>query len=224
MNLSVAGQTLAIPVYVNPTAGPEQALGGYKLSICLPPPDVRSARRAARSRARSSSTRCSRSQRLHDADGGGLVKWETLFTPYNPGVGTVNRAGTFEARAFVPLPIILGVHVKYKKKKAARTSAVRQGRRRAGSRPAGSLTRLGSPRSAREAATRRSDADRQLDRSPASCKLEEDDLLPDHGSVGERDYTPQGCAEPADAVRPRRLRPATLSPWSAKSVVVKLNK
>ena len=40
MNLSVAGNTLAIPVYVNPTAGPEQALGGYKLSICLPPPDV----------------------------------------------------------------------------------------------------------------------------------------------------------------------------------------
>jgi len=30
MNLSVAGNTLAIPVYVNPTAGPEQTLGGYK--------------------------------------------------------------------------------------------------------------------------------------------------------------------------------------------------
>ena len=28
MNLSVAGQTLAMPLYVNPTAGAEQALGG----------------------------------------------------------------------------------------------------------------------------------------------------------------------------------------------------
>ena len=48
--------------------------------------------------------------------GAGLVKWETLFTPYNPGKGTPNLAGTFEARAFVPLPILLGAHVSYVKK------------------------------------------------------------------------------------------------------------
>src|SRR3954451_8324865 len=41
MNLSVAGQTLAIPIYVNPTNGaPDQSLGGFRQSICLPPPDV----------------------------------------------------------------------------------------------------------------------------------------------------------------------------------------
>ena len=40
LNLSVAGNTLQVPLYVNPTTGPEQALGAYKLSICLPPPDV----------------------------------------------------------------------------------------------------------------------------------------------------------------------------------------
>ena len=119
MNLSVAGNTLAIPVYVNPTAGPEQTLGGYKLSICLPPPDV----------PLGTPGRAFQGAQLLDAKltlnnifttptGGGLIKWETLFTPYNPGVGTINKAGTFEARAFVPLPIILGVQVKYKNKKA----------------------------------------------------------------------------------------------------------
>src|SRR4051794_24996540 len=40
LNLSVAGQTIALPLYVNATAGAETALGSYKLSICLPPPDV----------------------------------------------------------------------------------------------------------------------------------------------------------------------------------------
>ena len=32
LNLSVAGQTIALPLYVNPTAGAEQGLGAYKLS------------------------------------------------------------------------------------------------------------------------------------------------------------------------------------------------
>ena len=46
----------------------------------------------------------------------GVLRWETLFTPYNPGKGTPNLAGTFEARAFVPLPISLAAHVSYVKK------------------------------------------------------------------------------------------------------------
>ena len=47
--------------------------------------------------------------------GAGLLKWETLFTPYNPGKGTPNAAGTFEARAFVPVPISLALHATYAK-------------------------------------------------------------------------------------------------------------
>src|SRR5262249_50715928 len=40
LNLTVAGQTIPLPLYVNPTAGAQAALGAYRLSICLPPPDV----------------------------------------------------------------------------------------------------------------------------------------------------------------------------------------
>ena len=134
MNLSVAGKTLAIPVYVNPTAGPEQALGGYKLSICLPPPDVPvgTPGRAFQG-AQLLDAKLTLNNVFTTPTGGGLIKWETLFTPYNPGMGTVNLAGTFEARAFVPLPIILGMQVKYKNKKARTYVASRQGdgRRRA---------------------------------------------------------------------------------------------
>src|SRR4051794_2528436 len=40
MNLSVAGQTIALPLYANPTVGAQTALGKFRLTICLPPPDV----------------------------------------------------------------------------------------------------------------------------------------------------------------------------------------
>ena len=92
MNLSVAGNTLAIPVYVNPTAGPEQTLGGYKLSICLPPPDVPvgTPGRAFQG-AQLLDAKLTLNNVFTTPTGGGLIKWETLFTPYNPGIGTVER-------------------------------------------------------------------------------------------------------------------------------------
>src|SRR5581483_10224167 len=94
MNLSVAGQTLAIPIYVNSTAGaPDSALGGYRLSICLPPPDV-----PAGTPGRAFQ---------------GAQLLEALLT-LNAGVFTTpTRAGTFEARAFVPLPIVLTLRRSY---------------------------------------------------------------------------------------------------------------
>ena len=38
--LSVAGQTINLPVHVDQTAGAEAALGAYKLVVCLAPDDV----------------------------------------------------------------------------------------------------------------------------------------------------------------------------------------
>ena len=40
LRLSVAGQTIALPVYADPTAGTETALGSAKLVTCLGPADV----------------------------------------------------------------------------------------------------------------------------------------------------------------------------------------
>src|SRR5205823_14191090 len=119
MNLSVAGQTLVLPIYVNPTSGAATALGAYNLKICLPPWDVppgtpgRSFQGAQVLDAKFTVNKV-----FTTPTGAGLLKWETLFTPYTPGKGTPNAAGTFEARAFVPLPIILGISAKWKNKKA----------------------------------------------------------------------------------------------------------
>jgi len=226
MNLSVAGNTLAIPVYVNPTAGPEQTLGGYKLSICLPPPDVPvgTPGRAFQG-AQLLEAKLTLSNIFTTPTGGGLIKWETLFTPYNPGLGTVNKVGTFEARAFVPLPIILGVQVKYKNKKA-RTYVV-----------SGKVTEGGAPVSGLSLTVLRGLTAKRLIRvgsakTSATGGYSLGGKLPKKatnffqvlGSVGERDYTATGCASPLTPFAPAGCATATLSPWSVKSVVVKLNK
>jgi hypothetical protein len=226
MNLSVAGNTLAIPVYVNATAGAAQALGGYKLSICLPPPDVPAG----------TPGRAFQGAQLLDAQlalngvfttptAGGLVKWETLFTPYNPGKGTANPAGTFEARAFVPLPIILGISAKYKNKKA-RTYVV-----------SGKVTEGGVGASGVKLTVLRGTSANALKRvgsattsssggysSAGKTVKGKATFFQVSGSVLERDYTATGCANPLTPFAPGGCVNAMLSRWSGKSVVVKLNK
>jgi hypothetical protein len=226
MNLSVAGQTLAIPIYVNPTDGaPDQALGGYRQSICLPPPDVPvgTPGRAAFG-AQLLFAKLTLNGVFTTPAGGGLVKWEGLFTPYNPGKGTPNRLGTFEARAFVPMPIILGLQVKYKSKKAGTYVAAGKATEGGAAVPglkltvlrgttAKSLVRVGTATTSSAGAYATS----------GKLKRKVTTYFQVSGSAGERDYTATGCASPA-ALAPAGCVKATLAPWTAKSAVVRLNK
>ena len=89
MNLSVAGQTLVVPIYVNPTAGPATALGAYNLRICLPPWDVPVGTPGrAFNGAQLLDAKFTVNKILTTPTGAGVMKWETLFTPYTPGKGT----------------------------------------------------------------------------------------------------------------------------------------
>jgi hypothetical protein len=118
LNLSVAGNSIQLPVYVDPTSSAETALGSYKLVTCFGPPDV----------PPGTPGRSPNGVQLLDAkftvnkvfttpSSAGVERWETLFTPYNPGQGTVNAAGTFEARSLVGVPdsvAVKAVSVKHK--------------------------------------------------------------------------------------------------------------
>jgi hypothetical protein len=129
LNLSVAGQTVQVPLYVNPTSGAETALGSYRLVICLPPPDVPAG----------TPGRAVFGVQVLDAlftvngifttpSSAGTAGWLALFTPYNPGAGTVNALGTFEAEALVGIPAAVSakaVSVKHKTYKV--TGTVREG-------------------------------------------------------------------------------------------------
>src|SRR2546430_6065577 len=96
--LSVAGQTINLPVHVDQTAGAEAALGAYKLVVCLSPDDV----------PVGAPGRSPNGARLLDATftventftvPAGQSIWKTITTPWAGGVPNV--AGTVETRAFV---------------------------------------------------------------------------------------------------------------------------
>jgi hypothetical protein len=100
LQLSVVGQTINLPVYINPTTGAEQGLGAIKLTVCLGSVDT-----PANTPGRSPF-----GAQLHDATftvnnlfspPSGATRWESLWTPYAAGTPLPNPAGTVEARAFV---------------------------------------------------------------------------------------------------------------------------
>ena len=109
---------MQVPLYAAPTSGAETALGSYKLVICLPPPDV----------PVGTPGRAVFGVQVLDAvftvngifttpSSAGTQGWQALFTPYNPGQGTVNAVGTFEAQALVGIPVVAkvkAVSVKHK--------------------------------------------------------------------------------------------------------------
>jgi len=225
MNLSVAGQTLVVPIYVNPTAGPATALGAYNLRICLPPWDVPLGTPGrAFNGAQLLDAKFTVNKILTTPTGAGVLKWETLFTPYTPGKGTPNAAGTFEARAFVPIPILLGARVSYVKKTNTWTL---RGTATEGSLPLSGLTvKIARGLSATKLAVKSSVKTRANGSWKASSKLtpKKTTYFQVSASVGERDYTATGCQSPLTPFAPAGCVTATLSPWSAKSAVVRVKR
>jgi hypothetical protein len=222
LNLSVAGQTLKLPVFVNPTTGAEQALGAYKLSVCLTPWDIPESAGGAPQGAQLLDVKFTVNGIFTTPTSGSLVKWETLYTPYNPGKGTANAAGTFEARAFVPLPIILGARASYAKKTHTWTLT---GRATEGGLAVPSLTlQVARGLSAGKLTSRGTVKTGATGTYTTRGKLvpRKTTYFQVSGSVAERDYTATGCQSPLSSVAPAGCVKATLSPWSAKSVVVRV--
>jgi hypothetical protein len=225
MNLSAAGQTLAIPIYVNKTTGAASASGAYNLKICLPPWDV-PAGTPGRSfeGAQLLDAKLTLNKMLTAPTSAGLGVWEMLTTPYTPGKGTPNLVGTFESRAVVPVPVALGIKAGYGKK--TRTWTV-----------AGKATEGGVPLAAGTTLTvSRGTSPTSLKRA-GSTKVKSGGVWSMSGrligkkttyfqisaSLGERDDTSAGCQNAAPpTVAPAGCVSATLSPWSAKSAVVRV--
>ena len=227
MNLAAPGNTLQIPIYVNHTSPAEAPLGPYKLSICLPPPDVpvgtpgRSFEGAQLLEAK-----LTLNQIFTAPTSAGLSKWTGLFTPYNPGKGTPNRAGTFEARAFVPLPIALGLKASYVKKTntwklTGRLSAGGQG-------VAGATIRFVRGPLKTKLKTKSTTTTKSGGTFSTAGHLKPKKTTyfqATASSATEQDYTATGCQTPDPAtVAPGGCVSATLSPWLATSAVVRIKR
>ena len=99
MHLAAAGQTLDIPMYVVPTTGVEQTAGIAKIVTCLPPPDVPASNpnRAVFGAKLLSATFTTTALTAP----AGPARWTSLWTPYTPGAGTPNAAGSVETQSVI---------------------------------------------------------------------------------------------------------------------------
>jgi len=104
LTLSVAGQGLALPVYVDQTSGAAAAIASYIITVCFTPPDT----------PQGSPNRAPNGAQPLDANftvgtmtlpaSLSATPWRGFFTPYVPLKGIPNAAGTVEARSFVGIP------------------------------------------------------------------------------------------------------------------------
>jgi hypothetical protein len=121
--------TFAIPIYVDPTAGPETALGAYKLVVCLLSPYVPESAGGAPSGARLTEAGLAFFQSslegvtavLTNPSSRGIYTWRVLVTPYTVGSAAPNALGRYELRGdvFIPATLTLKKKSYIKKTKTA---------------------------------------------------------------------------------------------------------
>ena len=125
--LSVAGNAIELPAFFDLTSGAEQALGSAKVTFCGQPDDlpVGTPGRAPFGIKLIDATLNLDAGVFTNPTARGAYLWSSIWTPYNPGVGTPNVGGTVSAISVNPLPVTLTLSGKFDKK---RKSAVLAGK------------------------------------------------------------------------------------------------
>jgi hypothetical protein len=123
--LTAAGNALELPAFFDLTAGAEQALGTSKITFCLPPDDVPPGTpgRSPLGIKLVDAVLTFNAGIFTNASTAGAYIWASIWTPYNPLVGTVNAAGTVSAVSLTPLPVLLTLSGKFNKKTKSATLA-----------------------------------------------------------------------------------------------------
>jgi hypothetical protein len=122
LNLSVAGQTISLPVYVTATSGTEAGLGPAKMEVCLGPADVPQGT-PGRSPNGAQLLEATFTVQNTITPPTGPARWISFWIPYSAGTGVPNAAGTVEARSIVgPGAVTLSAKILNKKKKIVRLS------------------------------------------------------------------------------------------------------
>jgi len=103
--LQAAGQTLELPVFVDRvSAPPASAFASASIQACLPPPDVPTGTPGRATFGFKLTTVDFTVNNVFTSAGTGQPRWRVLATPYNPGKGTPNAAGSVEAQSIVGFP------------------------------------------------------------------------------------------------------------------------
>ena len=111
LNAALPGQPPnPIPVYVDHTTGNEAAFSSAKLVVCFRDPNLPAAdpRRAPSGLKFLDAAFTVRGVFKNPANAGDAL-WRSAFTPYTPGTGNPNAAGSREAQGVVPMPFNLSL-------------------------------------------------------------------------------------------------------------------
>ncbi len=128
-NLSAAGVTVQVPLYVDPTSGADTAIGSFKIQACLASPDVPAAMGGAPGGLRLIEADLDFATVFTNPAATGNYTWSVFETPFAAGTTTPDPAGTVEARSIVGLPKLFSVKWALDAKKDRR-HLQGQGRRR----------------------------------------------------------------------------------------------
>ncbi|MFL5929179.1 MAG: hypothetical protein ACJ76I_05835 [Gaiellaceae bacterium] len=116
LHLTLAGQVLDVPMFVVTASAPEVAAGYQaKLVVCLPPPDIPAGTPGRATNGAKLLSATFTSSAVTEPTTSGDYRWTSLWTPYNAGRGTVNRAGTVEVQSIRHLPLLVKPTVTKKK-------------------------------------------------------------------------------------------------------------
>ena len=214
--LSVAGNTINLPVHVDQLSGPEAALGAYKLVVCLAPDDV----------PVGTPGRSPNGARLLEATftvdnvftvPAGQNIWKAITTPYAPSIGAPNPAGTVETRAFVADgALTLGKQVNAKKRLVKFSGKVTQ----AGAAVAGArVTMLLNGKATKFTARTNGSGSYSIVLRKTGKKTTS--TFQSRTTVAERDITSTGCASPTPGV-PGGCVSATASAFTALSAKIRI--
>jgi hypothetical protein len=109
--LQAAGQTLELPVFVDsPAAGTgASAFATASIQACLPPPDVPSGTPGRASFGFKLTQVDFKVNGVFTSAGTGQPRWRVLATPYVPGQGRANPAGSVEAQSVIAFPRTLSL-------------------------------------------------------------------------------------------------------------------
>jgi len=111
LNAALPGQPAnPIPVFVSHTAGAEAAFSSVKMTVCFRDPTLpRTDPRRSPNGLKFIDAAFSAKGVFTNSSSAGNQLWRTLFTPYTPGTGTPNAAGTREAQGVVPMPYSVSI-------------------------------------------------------------------------------------------------------------------
>jgi hypothetical protein len=139
LRLQVAGQAITLPVTVDQTSGALTAFGAYVLTTCLAPADVPAGTPGRSPNGAQLLEAVFTVNNVFQAPGLETT-WKALTTPYTPGTGVPNVAGSVETRSLVSAGTLsIATRVTNKKKRILRVSGKLT---QAGAAVAGSQVRL----------------------------------------------------------------------------------